>query len=226
MQENCAVSWKIKFICACPTLCGALFKTKVKSMKNTLLFCLGESGSGKSYFIKNTIPNGLFYNLRSATTRPMRAGESDGNPYFFRDENYFNNEPMCTKLWVNQQIWQPNMQKWLYGIPESEVLNNLGKNLVYDVIQPKYAKQLIDWFKLHGLEKQYNFRVAYFLSPNNNLEIAAQRANMPNDLDIRKSNTCTPNDFLNAGLDIDYILKPIESIYNARLTAHIKRLQK
>jgi hypothetical protein len=97
---------------------------------------------------------------------------------------------------------------------------------VYDVIEPKYAKQLIDWFKSHGLSQQYNFRVAYFLPPENNLEIAANRANMPNDIDVRKTNTCTPYDFLNAGLDIDYILKPIENLYNPRLMAHIKRLQK
>ncbi|MBR4114562.1 MAG: hypothetical protein IKK40_00920, partial [Bacteroidales bacterium] len=65
-------------------------------MKKTLLFCNGLSGSGKTYFIKNTLPAGLFYNLRSATTRPMRDGESEGNPYFFRDESYFDNAPLAT----------------------------------------------------------------------------------------------------------------------------------
>lgn len=195
-------------------------------MKKTLLFCLGESGSGKSYYIKNTLPNGLFYNLRSATTRPMRQGESEGKPYFFRDEEYFLTEPMCTRLWVNEQFWKPGVPKWLYGIPEIEVKSNLGKNLVYDVIQPKYARQLIDWFKVNGLNKEYNFKTVYFLSPANNLDIAAGRANMPNDTDVRRINTCAPNDFLEAGLDIDYILKPIENIYNLRLSAHIKRLQR
>lgn len=195
-------------------------------MKKTLLFCLGESGSGKSYFIKNTLPKGLFYNLRSATTRPMRAGESDGAPYFFRDEKYFLTEPMCTNLWVNEQFWQPGIPKWLYGVPEFEVKNNLGKNLIYDVIEPKYARQLIDWFKAHKLLSEYNFKTAYFLSPAHNLEIAAGRANMPNDIDVRRQNTCTPYDFLRAGLDIDYILKPIENIYNPRLIAHIKHLQR
>lgn len=195
-------------------------------MKKTLLFCLGESCSGKSYFIKNTLPDGLFYNLRSATTRPMRQGESEGKPYFFRNEDFFLTEPMCTKLWVNQQFWTPDIPKWLYGVPEFEVINNLGQNLVYDVIQPKYARQLIDWFEKKGLHREYNYKVAYFLASANNLDIAAGRANMPNDTDVRRTNTCTPYDFLAAGLDIDYLLKPMDNMYNPRLTAHIKRLQK
>lgn len=195
-------------------------------MKKTLLLCLGESGSGKSYFIKNTLPNGLFYNLRSATTRSMRTGESDGAPYFFRDEEYFYNQPLCTRLWVNKHFWKPGMPKWLYGVPEFEVKNNLGKNLIYDVIEPQYAKQLIDWFKQNNLTSEYNYRIAYFLSPENNFDIAAKRANMPNDLEVRKQNTCQPLDFLEAGLDIDYMLKPIDNLYNPRLDAHIKYLQK
>ena len=205
---------------------GLYLSTKGHIMKNTLLFCTGLSGSGKSYFVKNTLPDGLFYNLRSATTRPMRMGESDGTPYFFRDETYFETEPLCTYLWVNEQFWQPEMPKWLYGVPESEVYAHLGKNLIYDVIQPRYVRQMIDWFNKNNLSKHYNFRIAYFLPPENNLVTAAARANMPNDTDVRRTNTCDPIDFLNAGLDPDYILKPIENIYNPRLTAHINRLQK
>ena len=98
--------------------------------------------------------------------------------------------------------------------------------MVYDVIQPKYAKQLIDWFKKNNLDKHYNFRVAYFLPTDINLETAAKRANMPNDLDVRRANTCDPIDFLKAGLDIDYILQPRANIYNPRLMQHIKNLQK
>ena len=86
--------------------------------KNTLLFCNGLSGSGKTYFIQNTLPQGLFYNLRSATTRPMREGESEGKPYFFRNEEYFDNTPLVTRLWVNKNFWTPGTPKWMYGVPE------------------------------------------------------------------------------------------------------------
>ena len=195
-------------------------------MKKTLLFCNGVSGSGKTYFIKNTLPSGLFYNLRSATTRPMRDGESEGSPYFFRDEAYFDNEPLATSLWVNQYIWQPQMPKWLYGVPETEIYDHLGQNLIYDVIEPQYSRQMIDWFVRHNLHREYNFKIAYFLPPENNMETAAKRANMPNDTAVRRTNTCEPVDFLRAGLDVDYILQPIKNLYNPRLAMHIKRLQK
>ena len=195
-------------------------------MKKTLLFCNGVSGSGKSYFIQNTLPADLFYTLRSATTRPMRPGESEGNPYFFREERYFYDAQLATRLWVNQALWTPGTPKWLYGIPESEIREHLGRNLIYDVIEPRYTRQLIDWFEKNNLSKYYNFKIAYFLPPENSLETAAQRANMPNDIDVRRTNTCSPMDFLRAGLDVDYILSPRNGLYNPRLMAHIKRLEK
>lgn len=194
--------------------------------KNTLLFCNGLSGSGKTYFIQNTLPQGLFYNLRSATTRPMRDGESEGEPYFFRDEEYFDNTPLVTHLWVNKNFWTPGTPKWLYGVPEEEVYAHLGQNLIYDVIEPQYTRQMIDWFNKNGLARHYNFRIAYFLSPEQNLETARKRANMPNDADVRRTNTCDPIDFLNAGLDPDYILMPRSGLYNPRLTRHIADLSR
>lgn len=156
----------------------------------------------------------------------MRPGESEGKPYFFRDEAYFENAHLATHLWVNEQFWTPGTPKWIYGIPEEEVFTHLGKNLIYDVIQPRYTRQLIDWFKKNGLARYYNFRVAYFLSPEQNLETARKRANMPNDADVRRTNTCDPIDFLNAGIDPDYILMPRCGLYNSCLTAHINRLSR
>ncbi len=194
--------------------------------KKTLLICNGLSGSGKTYFIQNNLPTGLFHSLRSATTRPMRDGESEGKPYFFRDEAYFETERLATHLWVNEQFWTPGTPKWLYGIPESEIAQHLGQNLIYDVIEPRYSRQLIDWFNEHKLHRHYNIRVAYFLPPENNFDIVSKRANMPNDTDVRRTNTCDPIDFLNAGIDPDYILMPRSGLYNPRMTAHIKRLQK
>ena len=194
--------------------------------KNTLLFCNGLSGSGKTYFIQNTLPQGLFYNLRSATTRPMRTGESEGAPYFFRDEEYFDNTPLVTRLWVNKNFWTPGTPKWMYGVPEEEVRSHLGQNLIYDVIEPQYTRQMIDWFTKNDLARHYNFRIAYFLSPEQNLETARMRANMPNDADVRRTNTCDPIDFLNAGLDPDYILMPRSGLYNPRMTRHIYELNR
>lgn len=194
-------------------------------MKNTLLFCTGLSGSGKSYFIQNTLPAGLFYKLKSATTRPMRDDEIDGQDYYFRDELYLENEPMVTNLWVNREFWTPGMPKWMYGVPEFEVHKHLGENLVYDVIEPRYAREMIDWFRARGLDHKYNFRVAFFIAPQNNFETAAARANMPGDLDVRRTNTCDPVDFMRAGLEIDYLMMPRAGMLSPALMRHIARLQ-
>ena len=174
--------------------------------KKTVLFCTGLSGSGKSYFIKNVLPQGAFYNLKSATTRPMRDGEQDGREYYFRDEPYFDTERFATKLFVNEQFWKPGMPKWLYGVPEFEIYDHIGTNFTYDVIQPRYVRQMIDWFRMHKLGKKYEFRILWFTPPIDNFEIAKKRQNMPNDLDVRRANTCNISDFRAAKLYPDHIV--------------------
>ena len=176
-------------------------------MKNIVLFCCGLSGSGKSYFIENMLPRGMFYKLRSATTRPMRSGEINGREDYFVGEEYFDTTPLVTRLFVNQAFWTPGKPKWLYGVPEFEVLDNIGQNFVYDVIQPKYARQMRDWFAAHKLGQQYDFKTLYFIPPENNFKIASARANMPDDNGVRTTNTCDPIDFLRADLDVDFMLK-------------------
>ncbi len=177
-----------------------------ENMKKTVLFCTGLSGSGKSYFIKNILPNGAFYNLKSATTRQMRDGETDGVEYYFRDEKYFEEEKFATYLFVNEKFWKPGDKKWLYGVPEFEIKKHWEQNLVYDVIQPKYVRQLMSWFKRHDWRHVYDFRVLWFMPPWNNFEIAKSRQNMPNDLDVRKQNTCNMDDFKRARVNIDHIV--------------------
>jgi len=175
-------------------------------MKNTVLFCLGLSGAGKSYFIKNYLAAPSCHTLISATTRPMRDGEQDGREYYFRDEKYFDETPLATYLWVNQKIWTPGVPKWIYGVPETEITNNAGKNLIYDVIQPKYARQMIDWFRARKIGRHYAFKTIYFIPPANNFSVAAARANMPGDAQVRRMNTCDMTDFMDADMGIDFIV--------------------
>ena len=172
----------------------------------TILFCTGLSGTGKSYFIKKILPKGAFYNLRSATTRPMREGEKDGREYYFRDEKYFDNEKFVTKLFVNEQFWKPGKPKWLYGVPESEIEAHWGENFTYDVIQPRYVRQMMDWFRDNDVRRVYKFRIAWFVPTTNNFNTAEKRQNMPNDLAVRRANTCNIEDFRTAGLHIDHVV--------------------
>lgn len=175
-------------------------------MKPTVLFCTGLSGSGKSYFIKNILPKGAFYNLKSATTRPMREGEKNGREYYFCNEVYFELEKFATKLFVNEQFWKPGDPKWLYGITENEIKAHWGQNLTYDVIQPRYVRQMIDWFNNNDPYKTYDFRIAWFIPTMDNFVTAAKRQNMPHDLDVRRANTCNAQDFRDANLTVDHIV--------------------
>jgi guanylate kinase len=203
-------------------------EAKGRAMKNTLLLCTGVSGAGKNYFIKNHLPRNLFHMLAVATTRPPRPGECEGIDRYFVDEDYFYAEKFATWSWVNEFDWQPGNKKWMYGIPEFEIKNNLGKNLAYDVIEPKYAKQLIDWFRARKLTRDYDIKTAYFLPPKNNFEIAKKRANMKNDDIVRRNNTCDPIDFLRAGIHPDWFAKSSkeEVIFDPRMTKYFATLEK
>lgn len=195
-------------------------------MKKTLILCCGLSGSGKSYFIEHYLIPRNFHKLVSATTRPMRAGETNGREYYFCGEDDIESMSLATHLWVNEAFWTPGKPKWIYGVPEFELRDNLGKKLVYDVIQPKYARQLINWFLANKLFPEYNFKTIYFLPPKNNFDIASKRANMPDDAAVRHANTCDPHDFLDAGLDIDFIAKcsAAETVFSPRLKAFLSQI--
>ena len=173
-------------------------------MKNFVLFCTGLSGTGKSHFIKNYLSSDAFYNLKSATSRPMRATEQEGREYYFRDEEYFETEKLVTKLWVNEKLWKPGDKKWLYGVPEMEVFYHLGYNFTYDVIQPRYVRQMIDWFRKRNLIKWYDFKILWFQPWQSVDDIVKTRQNMPDDLKVRQMNTCNIQDFAKAGLSPDH----------------------
>ena len=188
MPVNYAVSWKIK-------------------MKKLVVFCTGQSGSGKSTFIEKFLSTEDFYNLKSATTRSMREGEIDGREYYFCNEEYFKTEKFATLLWVNEQFWKPGQPKWLYGVPEFEVFDNLGYNFTYDVIEPKYVRQMIDWFRKKNLTKYYDFKILWFQPVDNAESIIDERKNMPDDKKVRKENTCNIKDFEYVHLRPDFVIK-------------------
>ena len=172
-----------------------------------VVFCTGQSGAGKSTFIEKFLSDDSFHNLKSATTRPIRKDKEDGHEYYFRDEEYFKTEKFATELFVNEKFWKPGEPKWLYGVPEFEIFDNLGKNFTYDVIEPKYVRQMIDWFKKKNLVKYYNFKILWFQPVTNSNAIIESRQNMPNDKKVRKENTCTIEDFENVHLKPDFVIK-------------------
>lgn len=192
-------------------------------MKKSFLICVGNSGGGKTTFIDN-LPDGLYHNLRSWTTRAQRAGEQDGVKYFFVDEEKFDKEKFAVVLWVNEDLWEPGKPKWLYGVPEFEFYNNVGKNFVYDVIEPRYARQIIDWFGAQDFAADYDIKIAWFIPPLDN-DIIEKRANMPDDTKVRTKNTCAIYDIFNAfGHKPDFILQPRCAHDDSQLNEYIESL--
>ncbi len=192
-----------------------------------MLFLNGDSGTGKTFFKDNVVPSGAFYNLVSATTRGRRANEVDGVSYYFRDEDWFENERandrLATYLFVNESFWKPGDKKWLYGVPASEIYSHLGQNLIYDVIEPRYTRELIDWFKKHHLDNMYDFRVAWFSTLKlDNMAIVRERACMQNDLAVRQKNTCSAADFRAVGIEPDYITRPRDNRANPDLIKMVR----
>jgi hypothetical protein len=192
--------------------------------RKTLLFLTGVSGSGKGYFWEHYLmPTGKFHKLVSATTRERRENETHGRDYYFADEAFFDANIFATKLFVNRKVWKPGDPKWLYGVEEREMFQNRGKNLVYDVIEPKYVRQMIDWCFGSGLS--YDFKIAYFLSRDGDLSVAKSRQSMPDDIRVRTMNTCDPIDFLRAGLHPDWLMlsSPEEEIFDRRMMDFIAK---
>ena len=197
--------------------------------KPIMLFLNGESGTGKSFFKENIVPAGTFHNLVSATTRGIRADETDGVSYYFRDEEWFDAERtagnLATYLFVNESLWQPGDKKWLYGVPTNEIYNHIGENLIYDVIQPRYTRELIDWFKKHNLDKMYDFRVAWFTTYDlDNFAVANARACMKDDMTVRRQNTCNMADFDRAQITPDYITRPRDGKPNMDLINTVRHV--
>ena len=195
--------------------------------KPIMLFLNGESGTGKTFFKENIVPSGAFYNLISATTRGRRPDEVDGVSYYFRDEDWFENERandrLATYLFVNESFWKPGDKKWLYGVPANEIYSHIGQNLIYDVIEPRYTREMIDWFKSHHLDNMYDFRVAWFSTLKlDNMAIARDRAVMQNDLAVRQKNTCNAADFRAAGIKPDYITHPRDNRANPDLIKMVR----
>ncbi len=194
-------------------------------MRPKLICCIGESGSGKGYFIQNNLLKYGFYKLISATTREKRIHELNGRDYYFVDEDYFKDANLFTYLDVNKDIRKEGDKAWLYGVPSFEVLDNLGKNFVYDVIQPKYARQLINNFIKNNLD--YEFKTIFFIPPDNK-NIINSRANMKDDLQVRTKNTCCLFDCMEADIFPDFFVKSSfdKTIIDPRLIEYLESLNK
>ena len=98
---------------------------------NIILALVGFSSAGKDTLAKYANDN-LGYNfVVSHSTRPMRVGESQGNPYYFINEN-----EMCSLFVQNKLIeareYDSVYGKWFYAISKDEIEDSKKYVVVVD----------------------------------------------------------------------------------------------
>ena len=96
-------------------------------MKNSLIIISGPSGVGKSTVLARLCQDKslLIEDVITCTTRSMRSGEAQGEPYHF-----FSREEFEKKIKEDFFVeWAQVHQKFYYGIPKSSVEQVWVKNL-------------------------------------------------------------------------------------------------
>lgn len=124
------------------------------------IIIVGPGGSGKDFLRKKFTSRGFSYGV-SFTSRPPREGEIEGIDYFFRDEDFFEQ---------NKEIFL-EIQKfngWFYGISKGEFE---AKDIF--ILSPSGLKCLS--------KKDRERSMVIYLNPD--IEIRRERINQRNDAD-------------------------------------------
>lgn len=147
-------------------------------MKPCFIILIGPSGVGKSSFLERALKD--YPNLRDVTTyttRPLRAGESEGNPYHFVTKEKF--EDLKKQNFFVE--WAQVHDKF-YGTPKDQLdrawANHLGVIIDLDIQGARSIKKL------------YPFAVTVFLKPPS-LDALRQRLmkrGQTTDLELRLAN--------------------------------------
>lgn len=106
-------------------------------MKNQIIILCGFSSSGKDTIAKIFETQHDYNFVVSTTTRPIRNGESDRNPYNFTNNDGFeklisNNELIEYREY--HTLVQNKPETWYYGVEKSEILPDKKYVVVLDIV--------------------------------------------------------------------------------------------
>lgn len=112
-------------------------------MDNRIIVLCGKSGCGKDTLSKMIEKLGYKFVI-STTTRPIRPKESEGNPYYFRDTEYFKNlienDGLIEYRTYNTLVDNVS-ETWYYGVENSEVNPKTQYVVVLDILGLKEFKK-------------------------------------------------------------------------------------
>lgn len=127
------------------------------TLRKPILVLLGKSGAGKDKIQDNLMGKFGFDRITSHTSRPMREGESSGNPYYFVDRNVmidFYNSHDLLELREYHTTVDDSPETWYYGIHLDEVERNMtGERIV--VVDPQGLSDLVHIFGEHQIVSVY-----------------------------------------------------------------------
>lgn len=113
-------------------------------MNNKIIILIGKSASGKDTLARLIEENLGFNFIVSTTTRPMRPGESNRNPYNFVNNEHFENLIKQNELieYREYNTLVDNIpEKWYYGVENHEVDNSKKYVVVLDTVGLREFKE-------------------------------------------------------------------------------------
>lgn len=100
---------------------------------NKIIILLGSSCSGKDTIAKLLQEEGYNF-VVSTTTRPIRIGESEREPYIFTNNDYFEFLIKSNLLIEYREYKTQNGDIWYYGVEEKEIDKNKNYIAVLDPV--------------------------------------------------------------------------------------------
>jgi len=106
--------------------------TSIKAKNNSIVVLAGASATGKDT-ISQMLKDREGYNfVISHTTRPIRDGESQGNPYWFVSKSELDDLDIIGKR-VYHTLVDNIPEDWYYGVANSEIENDKKYVVVLDI---------------------------------------------------------------------------------------------
>lgn len=100
---------------------------------NKIIVILGKCCAGKDTLARFMADNLGFNFVVSTTSRPMREGESEGNPYHFISDEEFQRK-IANGNFIEYREYKTNGGNWHYGVEKSVVIDNECYVAVLDMV--------------------------------------------------------------------------------------------
>ena len=100
---------------------------------NKIIIILGKCCAGKDTLARFMADNLGFNFVVSTTSRPMRYGESEGNPYHFISDEEFQRK-IANGDFIEYREYKTNGGNWHYGVEKSVVIDSECYVAVLDIV--------------------------------------------------------------------------------------------